>query len=177
MPPKQSNLTQDYFSIEWIRKKYINTRFILQMSKWSVFLYLKDTSKKWLTLHKLTFYRQWQKTSSQLFYSWYMPPLLSVPIHCPYFNSVNFSLWGLPHQLSVLTNFHPIPSVSTGLEREGTQTEYRVQRVSTKLRVGSPDVGSQNPSGVRTSPEGMDAATTSHSITMSPNRVCSDLGF
>ena len=36
----------------------------------------------------------------------------------------NFSLWGLPHQLSVLTNFHPLPSViSAVLEIEVTQTE------------------------------------------------------
>lgn len=96
-------------AFEWIRKNYINIWFILQISKRSAFLFLKDTFKKWLTLPNEYLINRGRK--QVLFYSWYMPPSLGTPIQGPNFYSINFSLWGLPHQLSVPTNFHPVPSV------------------------------------------------------------------
>lgn len=79
-----------------------------------------------------------------------MPPSLGIPIQGPNFYSVDFSLWGLPHRLSVLTNFHPVPSVgSFRLDKKQKGPKQSAEWGSThRTAGGEPWCGGQNRSGV-----------------------------
>ena len=138
--------------------------------------FLRDTFKKWLTLPTEHLIDRGRK--QVLFYSWYMPPSLGTPIQGPNFYSINFSLWGLPHQLSVLTKFHPVPSVrSFQLDKKQKVPRVQSEESAHKVASGEPWRGEPEPKWCESTPAGADAVTTSHSTAMSPNSVCSDLGF